>query len=193
MSNLDRANEARGRNGGRTTIKAPDVQTAPDFQAASTNGGLLDRIGNLLSREPAAEPEVCDPSLPEALANGTAAEVIEFNFPTDGAELAPSDLGQGIELLERFRDNGALTGYMVGCADTTASVEHNLALGQERADAVSDLLGQFGIQSNIVALSGGEACPTVGPDNTPSVNNRRTTVFLHSRPSGPQGGVVGGP
>jgi len=81
-------------------------------------------------------------------------------------------------VVEALDDNSQLNVVLAGHADERGTREYNLALGQRRADAVSQYLILNGVESNrIITKSYGEERPIAnGQDEESYAKNRRVEI-----------------
>lgn len=83
-------------------------------------------------------------------------------------------------ILQTISENNSHAISVIGHSDTDGDREFNLRLSKERAQAVSDILTQQGIQpENIICTSHGEENPLVKTaDNVSEPKNRRVEVVV---------------
>ena len=105
-------------------------------------------------------------------------EVFEIRFDFDKSNIKPEYQDLIRQLASATQENKNIKVSVVGHTDTAGSSDYNYALGGRRAEAVQEMLIEYGIPaSQIVAVSAGEedlAVPT--PNNTPNAANRRVRV-----------------
>jgi OOP family OmpA-OmpF porin len=83
-----------------------------------------------------------------------------IKFGSDTAYIEPASAGVLELVAERLRENPGIRVRIEGYTDEQASEEHNLALSQERAEAVKRILVGFGIAADrLDAVGLGEANP----------------------------------
>ena len=101
---------------------------------------------------------------------------IYFDF--DKTNLTSKSLQTLKSVVEALDDNSQLNVVLAGHADERGTREYNLALGQRRADAVSQYLILNGVESNrIITKSYGEERPTAnGQDEESYAKNRRVEI-----------------
>jgi len=101
---------------------------------------------------------------------------IYFDF--DKTNLTSKSLQTLKSVVEALDDNSQLNVVLAGHADERGTREYNLALGQRRADAVSQYLILNGVESNrIITKSYGEERPIAnGQDEKSYAKNRRVEI-----------------
>jgi OOP family OmpA-OmpF porin len=101
-----------------------------------------------------------------------------IKFGSDTAYIEPASAGVLELVAERLRENPDVRVRIEGYTDEQASEAHNLALSQERADAVKRILVGFGIaEGRLDAVGYGEANP-IASNDTPEgrAMNRRVEL-----------------
>ena len=105
-------------------------------------------------------------------------EIFEIRFDFDKATISRDYEDVIKQLAQTTQANKNVKVSVVGHTDTVGSKSYNYALGGRRAEAVQNMLIQYGIPaSQIIAVSAGEEdlkVPT--PNNTPNAENRRVRV-----------------
>ncbi len=101
---------------------------------------------------------------------------IYFDF--DKTNLTSKSLQTLKSVVEALDDNSQLNVVLAGHADERGTREYNLALGQRRADSVSQYLILNGVESNrIITKSYGEERPIAnGQDEESYAKNRRVEI-----------------
>ena len=101
---------------------------------------------------------------------------IYFDF--DKTNLTSKTLQTLKSVVAALEDNSQLNVVLAGHADERGTREYNLALGQRRADAVSQYLILNGVESNrIITKSYGEERPILnGQDEESYAKNRRVEI-----------------
>ncbi len=131
-------------------------------------GGLRSPDGSL-----AAAPVGADRRGAQAASSG---RVVYFAF--DSAEIRPEDRPV-IEAQARFLSaNPGIVAVLEGHTDERGTREYNLALGEQRAEAVRRLMSAYGVAPNqLQTLSYGEERPAVpGQDEGSYAQNRRVEI-----------------
>ena len=98
-----------------------------------------------------------------------------INFDTDQATLRPESMGTFNMVADILKNNPALRFEVQGHTDSSGSSAHNLALSQQRADAVRQQLLAMGVEGTRLTAKGlGDSKP-IGDNATPEgrANNRR--------------------
>jgi OOP family OmpA-OmpF porin len=103
-------------------------------------------------------------------------------FATNSADLTPEAI-RTLDELGRALSSSQLASYrfrIEGHTDTVGSAAYNLALSQQRAQAVAEYVEKkFGVAgTRLDAVGMGEKAPAVTtPDNTPEPRNRRVQII----------------
>ncbi len=95
-------------------------------------------------------------------------------FDYDGSEISELATQEIIKHANFMRDNPALNLRLEGHADERGTREYNLALGENRALAVKEVLGLYDLGSRVEVISFGEESPLMqAHDETAWQKNRR--------------------
>ncbi len=102
------------------------------------------------------------------------------HFPVNGHELSKEAEEQLDEFVERLKaDNKNVFIEIQGHTDSTGSSEHNMRLGQERADAVRLYLNQKGVALNrLSTISYGETQPVDSNKSKDGRSKNRRVVIV---------------
>ena len=127
---------------------------------------------------PAARPPA--PVATEASTRTTAREPASIYFDFDSALLRDESRGVLAKLANNLRSDGGAPGLEIdGNCDELGTVEYNLALGQQRAEAAKRYLVQMGIDpAHIRTASYGSQRPRFpGHDELAHARNRRDDLL----------------
>lgn len=115
-------------------------------------------------------------SIDESIENRTI-----IRFPSNSTnklndEVVEEYLDKLIRRITKSGERAKLTGF----SDSDGSVEHNLSLGQRRADVIKDYLVSKGVEdSRVITLSEGEGSPIASNDTEEGkAKNRRTELEI---------------
>lgn len=114
----------------------------------------------------------------------------EVNFANDSDVIQGSEepkLNASLQLvkdaLNKHKDLGNISFYIVGHTDTMGPAEHNLGLSRRRARSIANWFRGHGIRIPIAYEGMGEHSPLVKtPDETPEAKNRRVDYILSLEP-----------
>ncbi len=152
--------------------EAPAVEQAPATSAPATDSGSTQAVGNDAGFQ--GNP-LDDPA--SLLSNRTV------YFEYDASEIKGPDRPV-IEAHGRYlADNPSATVTLEGHADERGSREYNIALGEQRANAVRQLMALLGASaSQIKVISYGEERPAADGSNEQAWSlNRRVEIIYRSR------------
>jgi OOP family OmpA-OmpF porin len=98
-----------------------------------------------------------------------------INFDVDKATVKPQSMGTVAAVVKLLKDNPTLKLEIGGHTDADGDAAKNLALSQERADAVRKLLVEQGVDAARLAAKGYGATKPIDSNQTPEgkANNRR--------------------
>jgi peptidoglycan-associated lipoprotein len=102
------------------------------------------------------------------------------HFAFDSANVLP-DSGYALDALARCFVSGPLRGKglrLIGHADPRGETEYNLALGQQRAYSVLDILAQRGVELGRMTTSSKGEFEAVGSDESGWARDRKVEVVL---------------
>ena len=101
-------------------------------------------------------------------------------FPLESNELTAESRARVPEILKAMALHSVPEVVVIGHTDTTGDRDANVALGRERATAVSRLLIDAGLESSMIeVVSHGEVDPLVRtPDETFEPRNRRVEITI---------------
>ena len=102
-----------------------------------------------------------------------------LNFSYDGSEIDESATQEVIKHANFMRDNPTLDLRLEGHADERGTREYNLALGENRALAVKEILGLYDLSSRVKVVSFGEENPVIQLHNESAWQQNRRVEFIY--------------
>jgi OOP family OmpA-OmpF porin len=98
-----------------------------------------------------------------------------INFDIDKASIRPESMGTLNMIVQVLKDNPAIKFEIDGHTDNSGAAAHNLALSQQRADAVKKQLVTMGVDASRLSTKGMGDTKPLGDNSTPEgkANNRR--------------------
>jgi OOP family OmpA-OmpF porin len=98
-----------------------------------------------------------------------------INFDIDKASIRPESMGTLNMIVQVLKDNPAIKFEIDGHTDNSGAAAHNLALSQQRADAVKKQLVTMGVDASRLTTKGMGDTKPLGDNSTPEgkANNRR--------------------
>lgn len=111
------------------------------------------------------------------LKNSNTKFVLHFSY--DGSEIDESATQEVIKHANFMRDNPTLDLRLEGHADERGTREYNLALGENRALAVKEILGLYELSSRVQVISFGEENPTVQLHDESAWQQNRRVEFIY--------------
>jgi peptidoglycan-associated lipoprotein len=150
---------------------------------ACSKNKTSDPLGAATSKRTGAESRTATTTGGEAEGGGGAAAALDFGpiyFEYDEAQLR-ADSKATLERLATYLEvNPQVRVTIAGNADERGTPEYNIALGQERADAVRKYLVRLGVpEARVSAMSYGEENPAVeGQGEAAWAKNRRAELVL---------------
>ena len=98
-----------------------------------------------------------------------------INFDVDKASIRPESMGTLNMIVQVMKDNPDIKFEVDGHTDNSGSAPHNMALSQQRADAVKDQLVKMGIDASRLSTKGFGDSKPIGDNNSleGKANNRR--------------------
>lgn len=119
---------------------------------------------------------------PEQLAvNNLKTQGVQFilYFPYNDFEIDEKSTQEIIKHANFMRENPNLNLRLEGHADERGTREYNLALGENRAISVKEILGLYGLSSRVEAISFGEENPVDVSHNQEAWAKNRRVVFVY--------------
>ncbi len=102
-----------------------------------------------------------------------------LNFAFDGSEIDEVATQEIIKHANFMRNNPQLTLRLEGHADERGTREYNLALGENRALAVKEVLGLYDLSSRVEVISFGEEKPVAQLHEESSWQKNRRVEFVY--------------
>jgi len=102
-----------------------------------------------------------------------------LNFSYDGSEIDEAATQEVIKHANFMRDNPTLDLRLEGHADERGTREYNLALGENRALAVKEILGLYDLSSRVKVVSFGEENPVVQLHDESAWQQNRRVEFIY--------------
>jgi len=149
----------------------------------------LDEDGNLLNREElinqlieaqsnsAQSNSAQSETAVDKLVNSGASFILYFSY--DDTEIDEQATQIIIEHANFMRDNPELSLRLEGHADERGTREYNLALGENRALSVKEVLGLYGLENRIEVVSFGEEKPIAFTHDESSWQKNRRVEFVY--------------
>ncbi len=100
-------------------------------------------------------------------------------FPYDGTEIDETSTKQIIKHANFMRNNTTLNLRLEGHADERGTREYNLALGENRALSVKEILGLYDLSSRVEVISFGEEKPTLQKHDEDAWQKNRRVEFVY--------------
>ncbi len=100
-------------------------------------------------------------------------------FSYDGTKIDEDSIKQIIKHADFMRNNPALNLRLEGHADERGSREYNLALGENRALSVKEILGLYDLSSRVEVISLGEEKPVLQQHDEGAWQKNRRVEFVY--------------
>ena len=141
----------------------------------------LDADGNLLNRDELESALMADASkvmaVIEEFKNSGTSFILYFDYDDTGIdEVATRSI---IEHANFMQNNPSVNVRLEGHADERGTREYNLALGENRALAVQEVLGLYNLEDRIMVVSYGEEQPVLVGSNEEAWEENRRVVFSY--------------
>jgi len=143
---------------------------------------VLDADGNLANRDELIQALMDDAAamlaIIENFKNSTDSFVLYFSY--DDTEIDEVSTRAIIEHANFMQDNPSVSLRLEGHADERGTREYNLALGENRALSVKEVLSLYNLDDRILVVSYGEESPViVGSNELAWEENRRVEFFYY--------------
>jgi len=142
---------------------------------------ILDEDGNLQNRE-----ELIEALVEEAEKTGSAVAELEkiggsfvLYFAYDDTEIDETATRVIIEHANFMQNNTSVKLRLEGHADERGTREYNLALGENRALSVKEVLGLYNLEDRVVVVSYGEERPVAIEHNEEAWEKNRRVEFVY--------------
>ena len=141
----------------------------------------LDADGNLLNRDELESALMADAAkvmaVIEEFKNSGTSFILYFDYDDTGIdEVATRSI---IEHANFMQNNPSLNVRLEGHADERGTREYNLALGENRALAVQEVLGLYNLEDRIMVVSYGEEQPVLVGSNEEAWEENRRVEFSY--------------
>ena len=141
----------------------------------------LDADGNLLNRDELESALMADASkvmaVIEEFKNSGTSFILYFDYDDTGIdEVATRSI---IEHANFMQNNPSVNVRLEGHADERGTREYNLALGENRALAVQEVLGLYNLEDRIMVVSYGEEQPVLVGSNEEAWEENRRVEFSY--------------
>tara|TARA_B110001452_G_scaffold262734_1_gene263146 strand:+ start:96 stop:938 length:843 start_codon:yes stop_codon:yes gene_type:complete len=141
----------------------------------------LDADGNLLNRDELESALMVDASkvmaVIEEFKNSGTSFILYFDYDDTGIdEVATRSI---IEHANFMQNNPSVNVRLEGHADERGTREYNLALGENRALAVQEVLGLYNLEDRIMVVSYGEEQPVLVGSNEEAWEENRRVEFSY--------------
>jgi peptidoglycan-associated lipoprotein len=141
----------------------------------------LDADGNLLNRDELESALMADASkviaMIEEFKNSGTSFILYFDYDDTGIdEVATRSI---IEHANFMQNNPSVNVRLEGHADERGTREYNLALGENRALAVQEVLGLYNLEDRIMVVSYGEEQPVLVGSNEEAWEENRRVEFSY--------------
>ncbi|MBT4316559.1 MAG: OmpA family protein, partial [Candidatus Thioglobus sp.] len=100
-------------------------------------------------------------------------------FSYDGFDIDESATAQIIKHANFMRDNSSVNLRLEGHADERGTREYNLALGENRALSVKEVLGLYDLSSRVEVISFGEEKPIAQSHDEAGWKKNRRVEFIY--------------
>ena len=141
----------------------------------------LDADGNLANRDELIEALVESAAATEAAISefGNNADSFTLYFAYDDTEIDEVATRIIIQHANFMQENPAVNLRLEGHADERGTREYNLALGENRALSVKEVLGLYNLDDRIIVVSYGEEAPILSGSNEEAWEKNRRVEFSY--------------
>ena len=142
---------------------------------------LLDADGNLINRDELVNALMDDAATLLAVIqnfkNASGSFILYFSY--DDSEIDEVSTRIIIEHANFMQDNPSVSLRLEGHADERGTREYNLALGENRALSVKEVLGLYNLDDRIIVVSYGEESPVLMGSNEEAWEQNRRVEFSY--------------
>jgi len=142
---------------------------------------ILDSDGNLANREELVEALLESAAVTEAAISefGNNADSFTLYFAYDDTEIDEVATRTIIQHANFMQENPSVNLRLEGHADERGTREYNLALGENRALSVKEVLGLYNLDDRIIVVSYGEESPILTGSNEEAWEKNRRVEFSY--------------
>ena len=142
---------------------------------------ILDADGNLANREELVEALLESAAATEAAISefGNNADSFTLYFAYDDSEIDEVATRTIIQHANFMQENPSVNLRLEGHADERGTREYNLALGENRALSVKEVLGLYNLDDRIIVVSYGEESPILTGSNEEAWEKNRRVEFSY--------------
>ncbi len=142
---------------------------------------VLDADGNLANRDELIEALVENAAATEAAISefGNSADSFTLYFAYDDTEIDEVATRIIIQHANFMQSNPSVNLRLEGHADERGTREYNLALGENRALSVKEVLGLYNLDDRIIVVSYGEEQPILTGSNEEAWEKNRRVEFVY--------------
>jgi peptidoglycan-associated lipoprotein len=142
---------------------------------------VLDADGNLANRDELIEALVENAAATEAAISefGNNADSFTLSFAYDDTEIDEVATRIIIQHANFMQSNPSVNLRLEGHADERGTREYNLALGENRALSVKEVLGLYNLDDRIIVVSYGEEQPILTGSNEEAWEKNRRVEFVY--------------
>ena len=142
---------------------------------------VLDADGNLANREELVEALLESAAATEAAISefGNNADSFTLYFAYDDTEIDEVATRTIIQHANFMQENPSVNLRLEGHADERGTREYNLALGENRALSVKEVLGLYNLEDRIIVVSYGEESPILTGSNEEAWEKNRRVEFSY--------------
>jgi|TARA_B110000091_G_scaffold20177_1_gene19121 peptidoglycan-associated lipoprotein len=142
---------------------------------------IYDEDGNLANREELIEALVGSSAASEALINEfkNTSDSFVLYFAYDDTEIDEAATRTIIQHANFMQNNPSVSLRLEGHADERGTREYNLALGENRALSVKEVLGLYNLDDRVLVVSYGEESPILTGSNEEAWEKNRRVEFSY--------------